>query len=106
MAISQALRLCFSDELGGMPYNQDEIQVDAEVVSSKPLPVEPSEPIKQMNEVQAGKIGMLMQSAAYSEEDRKTIAKKVQAGMSFQAAEKMISNMTRFVAKHQADATA
>jgi phage recombination protein Bet len=106
VAISQAFRLCFSDELGGMPYTQDEIQVDAEVVSSKPLPVEPSEPIKQMNEVQAGKIGMLMQSAAYSEEDRKTIAKKVQAGMSYDAAEKMIANMTRFVAKHQADATA
>ena len=75
-------------------------------VSSNPLPVEHPEPVKQMTDVQAGKIGMLMQSAAYSEEDRKTIVKKVQTGMSFQAADKMIANMTKYVAKHQADATA
>lgn len=28
VAISQAFRLCFSDELGGMPYTQDEIQTE------------------------------------------------------------------------------
>lgn len=40
VAISQAFRLCFSDELGGMPYTKEEIQdtedVAAEVVTTEP----------------------------------------------------------------------
>ena len=98
VAISQAFRLCFSDELGGMPYTQDEIQVEAEVVSSKPLPQEPQAP--QMTAEQAGEIGALMESKAYSEEDRKVIAGKVKAGMSQADAAKTIDRMKKYITKH------
>jgi len=39
VAMAQGFRLCFSDELGGMPYTAEElppVEVHAEVVSSKP----------------------------------------------------------------------
>lgn len=39
VAISQAFRLCFSDELGGMPYTSDEVQTEdipAEVTTAPP----------------------------------------------------------------------
>lgn len=46
VAIAQGFRLCFSDELGGMPYTADELPaeeksattVEAEVVAEKPAP--------------------------------------------------------------------
>ncbi len=46
VAISQAFRLCFSDELGGMPYTKEEMQdtedVKAEVVKSEIKQPEPA----------------------------------------------------------------
>lgn len=38
VAIAQGFRLCFSDELGGMPYTADEIDSDVQLVN---IPVEP-----------------------------------------------------------------
>lgn len=38
VAIAQGFRLCFSDELGGMPYTADEIDSDVQLVN---VPVEP-----------------------------------------------------------------
>jgi len=38
VAIAQGFRLCFSDELGGMPYTADEINSDIQIVN---VPVEP-----------------------------------------------------------------
>lgn len=46
VAIAQGFRLCFSDELGGMPYTADELPaeeksattVEAEIVAEKPAP--------------------------------------------------------------------
>ena len=37
VAIAQGFRLCFSDELGGMPYTADEINSDIQIVN---VPVE------------------------------------------------------------------
>jgi phage recombination protein Bet len=39
VAMAQGFRLCFSDELGGMPYTQEEMSTmqDAQVIETKPL---------------------------------------------------------------------
>lgn len=60
VAISQAFRLCFSDELGGMPYTSDEMlqqteDVSYEVVDNTPLQVE-AKPIPAMNGKQYAKL--------------------------------------------------
>lgn len=41
VAISQGFRLCFSDELGGMPYTSEEI--GAETIDTSYVPVEPKQ---------------------------------------------------------------
>lgn len=60
VAISQAFRLCFSDELGGMPYTSDEIpqqteDISHELVNNAPLQVE-AKPIPAMNGKQYAKL--------------------------------------------------
>ena len=42
VAISQAFRLCFSDELGGMPYTTEEVQTDD--ISHEVMPEEKAQP--------------------------------------------------------------
>jgi hypothetical protein len=51
VAISQAFRLCFSDELGGMPYTSDELpqqteNIQHEVIEAQPLQIETVKPVK------------------------------------------------------------
>lgn len=60
VAISQAFRLCFSDELGGMPYTSDEMpqqteDISHELVNNAPLQVE-AKPIPAMNGKQYAKL--------------------------------------------------
>ena len=48
VAISQAFRLCFSDELGGMPYTKEEVeamQVDDAVITTAPTGTTGEKPI-------------------------------------------------------------
>jgi phage recombination protein Bet len=61
VAISQAFRLCFSDELGGMPYTSDELpqqteDVTHEVVGNTPLQVEEAKPIPALTKGQFDKL--------------------------------------------------
>lgn len=60
VAISQAFRLCFSDELGGMPYTSDELpqqteDIPHEEVSNAPLKVD-AKPIPALNNAQYKKL--------------------------------------------------
>lgn len=61
VAISQGFRLCFSDELGGMPYTSDEMpsiteDVTHEVIEAQPLQIEePKKPVK-LSQVQVDKV--------------------------------------------------
>lgn len=51
VAISQAFRLCFSDELGGMPYTADEMateDIQAEITTAKPIDKPKFEPTPEM----------------------------------------------------------
>lgn len=54
VAIAQGFRLCFSDELGGMPYTADEINSEIEMIN---VPVEPKQPVEEKRQaVEAGSI--------------------------------------------------
>lgn len=60
VAISQAFRLCFSDELGGMPYTSDELpqqteDITHEVVESAPVQID-AKPIPALNNAQYKKL--------------------------------------------------
>lgn len=44
VAIAQGFRLCFSDELGGMPYTADEIDSEIQMIN---VPVEPKQPVEE-----------------------------------------------------------
>jgi phage recombination protein Bet len=48
VAIGQAFRLCFSDELGGMPHTADEVETEKveTVINVTPEPQTPSQPIQ------------------------------------------------------------
>lgn len=54
VAISQAFRLCFSDELGGMPYTSDELPQQTEDISHEV--VEEPKPIPALNAKQYQKL--------------------------------------------------
>lgn len=61
VAISQAFRLCFSDELGGMPYTSDEMpslteDVSHEVIEAQPLQIEEPKKAVKLSQVQVDKI--------------------------------------------------
>ena len=49
VAIAQGFRLCFSDELGGMPYTADEIDSDVQMINVpvEPKTIEPNKAIEQ-----------------------------------------------------------
>ena len=70
VAIAQAFRLCFPDEMGGMPYTSDEISVDemkiAEPVAEPVVTVEEkAAPAKKYTKEQADEVGRLI--AAFPE---------------------------------------
>jgi phage recombination protein Bet len=44
VAIAQGFRLCFSDELGGMPYTSDELDTPYEIIQEEPKHKAPEEP--------------------------------------------------------------
>lgn len=52
VAIAQGFRLCFSDELGGMPFTADEIDSDVQLINVpvEPKTIEPNKAIEQTNE--------------------------------------------------------
>lgn len=52
VAIAQGFRLCFSDELGGMPYTADEIDSDVQMINVpvEPKSIEPNKAIEQIPE--------------------------------------------------------
>lgn len=66
VAISQAFRLCFSDELGGMPYTSDEIQTEDVVAEMIPETWSPTE--AQWNEANS------LLSGSTLEDSKKVIA--------------------------------
>lgn len=49
VAMAQGFRLCFSDELGGMPYTQEEMGAmqDAQVIDSKPIQAVVQDPVEE-----------------------------------------------------------
>ena len=49
VAMAQGFRLCFSDELGGMPYTQEEMSTmqDAQVIETKPLQAVIQDPVQE-----------------------------------------------------------
>jgi len=61
VAISQAFRLCFSDELGGMPYTSDELpqqteDIQHEVIEAQPLQIEEIKKPVKLSQVAIDKI--------------------------------------------------
>lgn len=61
VAISQGFRLCFSDELGGMPYTSDEMpsiteDVTHEVIIEQPLQIEEPKKVPTLNDKQLEKL--------------------------------------------------
>lgn len=61
VAISQAFRLCFSDELGGMPYTSDEMpslteDVTHELIEAQPLQIEEPKKAVKLSQIQVDKV--------------------------------------------------
>ena len=50
VAMSQGFRLCFSDELGGLPYTKEEIGQEEEVVEAEVLETTPTAPTKEIKQ--------------------------------------------------------
>ena len=47
VCIEQGFRLCFPDEMGGMPYGEEEVSYDSVIASEKDITPEPSNDDRQ-----------------------------------------------------------
>lgn len=93
VAISQGFRLCFPDELGGMPYTNDELGVDD-------LPKEKSEnPIAKEPEVKNENVI----TVEISDDDTEKTINNILSKHSDKLPEKVLSTINELVAKKEFD---